>query len=91
MILIILHPGNGALGTIATAIHSVKRLVTAVLITTYGGFNMYGFLIKVACNNLQPFNPLALWSDQYIDSPDNFNTRSSRQVRRVKKIINLGI
>ena len=91
MIFIILHPGNGTLGATATAIHSVKRLVTAVLIMTYGGFNMYGFLIKVAYNNLQPFNPLSPWNDQYIDSPYNFNTLFSRQVRRVKKIINLEI
>ena len=59
MILMILHPGKGAPGAIATAIHSAKRLVTAVLITTYGGFIMYGTFIKVAYNNLQAFNPSA--------------------------------
>ena len=33
------------------------------------------------------FNPLTFRSDQYINSPYNFNTMSSRQVMRIKKII----
>ena len=33
-------------------------------------------------------NPLNPRSDQYVNSPDNFNTLSSRQVVRIKKIIN---
>ena len=34
------------------------------------------------------FYPLPPRSDQYINSPYNFNTMSSRQVMRIKKIIN---
>ena len=36
-------------------------------------------------------NPLIPRSDQYINSPYNFNILSSRQVMRIEKIINLGI
>ena len=36
-------------------------------------------------------NPLGLKSDQPIISPYNFDTLSSRQVMRIKKIINLGL
>ena len=43
---------------------------------------------KATCTYLDPLTPK---SDQYINSPFNFNTLSSRQVMRIKKIINLGI
>ena len=36
-------------------------------------------------------NPLTPRSDQCVKSPHNFNTLSSRQVIRIKKIINWGI
>ena len=39
-------------------------------------------------DGLNPFTPR---SDQYINSPFNYNTLSSRQVMRIKKIINLEI
>ena len=39
-------------------------------------------LIKVS------INPLTPRSDQYVNSPYNFNTLLSRQVMRIKKIIN---
>ena len=35
---------------------------------------------------LREFNPLIPKSDPYVNSPYNFNTLSSRQVMRIKKI-----
>ena len=34
------------------------------------------------------FNPLTTRSDHYINSSNNFNTLSSKQVMRIKRIIN---
>ena len=36
-------------------------------------------------------NPLTTRSDQYINSSNNFNTLSSKQVVRIKGIINWGV
>ena len=40
------------------------------------------------CSLFTSFNPLTPRSDQYLNSPYNSNTLSSRQVIGIKKIIN---
>ena len=41
--------------------------------------------VKVKLKHVIPFTPKG---DQHMNSPYNFNTLSSRQVTRIKKIIN---
>ena len=50
---------------------------------------IYLLLKALLVKNL--FNPLTPRSDQYINSSNNFNTLSSKQVMRIKRIINYGV
>ena len=40
------------------------------------------------CTDISEYNPLTPRSNQYINAPYNFNTLSSRQVIKIKEIIN---
>ena len=68
----------------------LNSLNKEVLISHANSFQIkLGNEIRECVNKLSGwFNPFTSRSDYHVNSPYNFNTLSSRQVMRIKKIIN---